>query len=203
MRLQNATKYHFWMFILPIMWVFHYVLFSFILKILTKLSGKIDSCIKLFDDDTTLFLIVENSIQAANLMDNDLDKVPNRANTWLVNFNPQKTEEMLFSRKSANIHNQKLSMDNTEIQRVQFHKHLGLTFNSDCSRYEHIIDITNKAWKRIHKLVLCTKISTGQALFTDHVFIFYSANSRIWGCYLGQLLQLWKIWNCKNPNWGR
>ena len=103
-------------------------------------------------DDTTLYLIVENPIQAANLMDNDLDKIHNWANTWLVKFNPQKTEEMLFSRKSANIHHPKLSMDNTEIQRVPFHKHLGLTFNSDCSWHEYIIDITNKAWKRINLL---------------------------------------------------
>ena len=119
---------------------------------INDIAHEIDSCIQLFADDTTLYLIVENPIQAANLMDNDLDKIHNWANTWLVKFNPQKTEEMLFSRKSANIHHPKLSMDNTEIQRVPFHKHLSLTFNSDCSWHEHIIDITNKAWKRINLL---------------------------------------------------
>ena len=50
----------------------------------------IGSCIKLFADDTTLYLIVEDPNLAANLMDNDLDKIHNWANRWLVKFNPQK-----------------------------------------------------------------------------------------------------------------
>ena len=112
----------------------------------------IESSIKLFADDTTLYLIVEDPIPAANLMDGDLDKVQEWANTWLVKFNPQKTEEIIFSRKTTQIDHPKLSMNNVEIQRVQFHKHLGINFNSDCSWHEHIIDITAKAWKRIHLL---------------------------------------------------
>ena len=63
----------------------------------------IDSSIKLFADDTTLYLIVEDPIPAANLMDGDLDKVQEWANTWLVKFNPQKTEEKLSSRKTTQI----------------------------------------------------------------------------------------------------
>ena len=85
-------------------------------------------------------------------MDGDLDKVQKRANTWLVKFNPQKTEEIIFSRKTSQIDHPKLSMNNVEIQRVQFHKHLGINFNSDCSWHEHICDITAKAWKRINLL---------------------------------------------------
>ena len=112
----------------------------------------IDSSIKLFADDTTLYLIVEDPIRAANLMDGDLDKVQKWANTWLVKFNPQKTEEIIFSRKTSHIVHPKLSMNNVEIQRVQLHKHLGINFNSDCSWHEHIIDITAKAWKRINLL---------------------------------------------------
>ena len=112
----------------------------------------IDSSIKLFADDTTLYLIVEDPIPAANMMDGDLDKVQEWANTWLVKFNPQKTEEIIFSRKTSQIDHPKLSMNNVEIQRVQFHKHLGINFNSDCSWHEHNIDITAKAWKRIHLL---------------------------------------------------
>ena len=113
---------------------------------------EIDSSIKLFADDTTLYLIIEDPIRAANLMDNDLDKVQNWADKWLVKFNPNKTEEMLFSRKNIQIDHPKLTMNNVEIQRVNFHKHLGLNFNSDCSWHEHIIEITTKAWKRIHLL---------------------------------------------------
>ena len=83
----------------------------------------IDSSIKILADDTTLYLIVEDPIPAANLIDGDLDKVQEWANTWLVKFNPQKTEEIISSRKTTQIYHPQLSMNNVEIQRVQFHKH--------------------------------------------------------------------------------
>ena len=36
---------------------------------------------------------------AADLMDTDLDKIHTWADTWLVKFNPHKTEELIISRK--------------------------------------------------------------------------------------------------------
>ena len=51
---------------------------------INDIAQEIDSSIKLFADDTTLYLIVEDPIQASNLMDNGLDKIHNWANTWLV-----------------------------------------------------------------------------------------------------------------------
>ena len=80
----------------------------------------IDSSIKLFADDTTLYLIVEDPIPAANLMDGDLDKVQEWPNTWLVKFNPQKTEEIISSRKNTQIDHQKLSMNNVEFKEYSF-----------------------------------------------------------------------------------
>ena len=59
----------------------------------------INSTIRLFADDTSLYIIVENPITAANILNNDLDKVTNWANKWLVIFNPNKTESLLISRK--------------------------------------------------------------------------------------------------------
>ena len=59
------------------------------------------SSVKLFADDTSLYLIVEDPVMAANLMDIDLDKIHHWANTWLVKFNPHKTEELIISRKNC------------------------------------------------------------------------------------------------------
>ena len=41
-------------------------------------------------------------------------------------------------------------MNNVEVKRVDFHKHLGVTINNDCMWHEHVSEITSKTWKRIN-----------------------------------------------------
>ena len=55
----------------------------------------IDSSIRLFADDTSLYIIDENPIQAAT----DISQIFTWASNWLVTFNPSKTESLLFSQK--------------------------------------------------------------------------------------------------------
>ena len=43
-------------------------------------------------------------------------------------------------------------MNNTQIQEVDTHKHLGITFANDGTWHKHIEDITKKAWTRINVL---------------------------------------------------
>ena len=122
------------------------------LVFINDIVNDIGSSVKLFADDTSLYLIVDDPVMAANLMDIDLDKIHQWANNWLVKFNPHKTEELIISRKTATVIHPSVSMNNVEVKRVEFHKHLGLTFNNDCTWHEHITEITSKAWKRINIL---------------------------------------------------
>ena len=50
----------------------------------------IGSNIRLFADDTSLFIIVENPDTAAELINLDLEKIMTWAKTWLVSFDPKK-----------------------------------------------------------------------------------------------------------------
>ena len=59
----------------------------------------IGSNICLFADDTSLFIIVDNPVAAADCLNNDLDKISQWAATWLVSFNPTNTEPIIISRK--------------------------------------------------------------------------------------------------------
>ena len=61
--------------------------------------NEIGSNIRLFADDTSLFIIVENPYEAAMVLNSDLLKISRWANLWLVKFNPNKNEVMLFTRK--------------------------------------------------------------------------------------------------------
>ena len=113
---------------------------------------EIGSCIRLFADDTSLYMIVEDPNSAADLMNNDLSKIHLWALQWLVKFNPNKTEELIISRKQSRPNHPSLFMNNIPVSRVETHKHLGLIFNEQCSWHHHIIEVTGKAWKRINIL---------------------------------------------------
>ena len=53
--------------------------------------------IRLFADDTSLYIIVEDSIEASNVLSSDINCITEWAGKWLVNFNPSKTESLLVS----------------------------------------------------------------------------------------------------------
>ena len=110
----------------------------------------IGSNIRLFADDTSLFIIVDNPTTAALCLNSDLEKLSCWAAIWLVTFNPSKNESLLISRKINKPIHPPLYMQNVQIQEVSSHKHLGLYFSNDCSWHQHIDYIKQKAWFRIH-----------------------------------------------------
>lgn len=108
--------------------------------------------VRLFADDTSLFVIVEDPISAANILNNDLLKISSWAGKWLVKFNPVKTVWFVITRRRNKRQHPPLYMNNVEIKEVHTHKHLGLTFSDDSTWNEHIALITTTAWKRIGTL---------------------------------------------------
>ena len=57
----------------------------------------IQSTIKLFADDTSLYLIIDDPNETADSLNNDLTTIHDWATKWLVTFNAQKTETMTIS----------------------------------------------------------------------------------------------------------
>ncbi len=55
--------------------------------------------IKLFADDTSLFTVVHDVAQASANLNNDLESVDLWAWQWKMQFNADKTKEMIFSTK--------------------------------------------------------------------------------------------------------
>ena len=106
--------------------------------------------VRLFADDTSLYIVVENPVTAANLLNNNLRRVHSWAGIWLVDFNASKTESMLLTRKRNRPIHPNLIMDNTILKEVVTHKHLGLIFSQNCGWQAHIEDILKKAWQRIN-----------------------------------------------------
>ena len=116
---------------------------------INDIVNDIETNIRLFADDTSLYIIVENPQSSADFLNNDLEKIHNWSNAWLVDFNPNKTESLIISRKHNPPFRPTLYMDNTPIREVESHKHLGLTFDSNGTWDAHIETIITKASKRI------------------------------------------------------
>ena len=66
---------------------------------ITDLTSNTQSTIKIFDDETSTYMSLEDVHQITDILNLDLAKVTDWAKTWTVKFNPLKTELMTISSK--------------------------------------------------------------------------------------------------------
>lgn len=112
----------------------------------------IQSSIRLFADDTTLYVIVNDRKSAGHVLNSDLEKINIWAKQWLVTFNPTKTESLLITNKKHRNQHPNLYFSRSLIQEMSTHKHLGLNFSNNGQWALHIDDIVRKASSRPHIL---------------------------------------------------
>ena len=101
-------------------------------------------------DSFWLYIVVDNPLVAAETLNADFEKISRWAATWLVTFNPNKSVALFLSRKVNHPLHPPLFMENTPINEVEAHKHLGLFLSNDCNWHQHINYIKDKAWARIN-----------------------------------------------------
>ena len=106
--------------------------------------------IKMFADDTCLYLTVENPLIASETLNSDLSDIEQWSNDCLVTFNAQKTESMLISRKTKSPNHPAILFQGHVLDDVSKHKHLGVTLRSDLRWNDHISEIVTKSSKLIN-----------------------------------------------------
>jgi hypothetical protein len=86
-----------------------------------------------------------------NMINIDLSNIKKWGDTWLVKFNPNKTEIMIF-----NIRNQQdelsFDFDGIVLNSVNKHKHLGIIFSSECKWTKHIDSLIQRTSKQLNVL---------------------------------------------------
>ena len=110
----------------------------FFLVYINDLCDNLNCEVKLFADDTSLFPVIENEIIGAEELNRDLEKIRIWAWQWKMQFNAEKTEEVIFSTKRARIVHPPLTLGNDEIKRESEHKHLGMILDSKLNFQNHI-----------------------------------------------------------------
>ena len=86
----------------------------------------------------SLFSVIENEIIGAEELNRDLEKVRLWAWQWKMQFNTDKTEEVIFSTKLARSFHPPLLLGNDEVKREDEHKHLGMILDSKLNFKSHI-----------------------------------------------------------------
>ncbi len=119
---------------------------------INDLTENLESCPFIFADDTILFEVVDNPIDSAQLLNDDLTNISRWSDRWLVTMNPSKTRSMTFSNKRERVNHPVSSMGGCDIEEVDTYTHLGLTFQNNMSWNSHILSIYEKATKRLNLL---------------------------------------------------
>ena len=143
----------------------------------------IEASIRLFADDTSLYIIVDLPDQAAIILNTDLKTISDWANFWLVAFNASKTLSVIFSRESNPVVHPSLFMHDTMINETTNHKHLGLVLSNNCSWTEHINSISDKAWARLNLMrTLKFRVSRRslEKMYISYVRPFIEYSDSVW-----------------------
>ena len=89
--------------------------------------------IKLFADDTSLSLALNNPDSRVEILNHDLEKINEWAKKWKVRFNEEKIQQLNFTRGQNQ--NQQLTFGSTT---------LGINLQNNCRWDEHIRSVINK-----------------------------------------------------------
>ena len=99
----------------------------------------LESEVLLFADDTCLFASANDPAETAEIINRDLAKITEWSRKWKVTFNPSKSKDLIFSFQKPLFNSPPIIFNNTIVDRVDKHKHLGvwLSSNLDFSKQIH------------------------------------------------------------------
>ena len=162
------------------------------------ISENLLSLTRLFADDSSLFVSASNLRDIEGLLNHDLILVSSWAQQWLVNFNPNKTEAMLFSFRQTDEF-PTLVFDGVDIKFVPNHIHLGLIFSDNMKWNAHIESILDRASRMIGIMRKLKYVFSRRALNQTYISFIRPVleyASIVWdGCTVEQRNSLEKLQN--------
>ena len=115
---------------------------------LNDIDENIKSDMFLFADDVALLNKFKNRNDLEIELNSDLKQLNKWAQTWSMDFNPNKTEMVIFSNKKLKS-NPNIYLKDVKINQVPEHKHLGLILSENMKWTTHIDYSIKKARKKL------------------------------------------------------
>jgi len=116
----------------------------FFLVYVNDIVDKLLSITRLFADDTSISSTSRNKDDIEGILNHDLNLISLWSKQWLVDFNPNKTEALFFTPHRFE-NNPNLLFDGVQVNFVDNHKHLGLSFSKDGKWHHHINSVITSA----------------------------------------------------------
>ena len=151
---------------------------------INDIADKLISLCRLFADDTSFSYSSHEESQIKTVIDHDLSQLNEWSKTWLMSFNPNKTEIMLFSNTIIPV--LEFTLNGNTIPIVSTHKHLGVTFSSDAKWNSHIENVLSSATKHIYvlrKLKFSLSRSNLEKLYLVYNRPIFEYASEVWDNY--------------------
>ena len=114
---------------------------------INDLPDGLNSIAKLFDDDTSLFSLVQDPNESAKYLNLDLSVISQWAYQWKMLFNPnpkKPVHEVIFSWKKNEETHPSVFCDNIEVSGTDSQKHLSLVLDNKLTFKKHVKDKLNK-----------------------------------------------------------
>ena len=117
---------------------------------INDIAENLISLTRLFADDTSFSCSGPDESEIQTVIDHDLNALNEWSDKWLMSFNPDKTEIMLFT--NAEAPNIKVKFNGIELPVSRSHKHLGVTLSSDAKWNLHIENILSSVSRHLNIL---------------------------------------------------
>ena len=124
----------------------------FFLIFINDLPENLESKVRIFADDTSLFSTIINPLTCTRKLEVDLERISVWACQWKMSFNPDPTKqavEVCFPKKKNPSNMPQLYFNNAHVSSQQIHKHLGLSLDSKLTFHHQLRETLSKANKGI------------------------------------------------------
>ena len=119
---------------------------------INDLPNGLKSSAKLFADDMSLFTLVKEKNESTSILNNDLLLISKCAYNWKMLVNPDPTkpaQEVIFSKKKIIQIHPVISLNNIQVERVPYQKHLGILLDEKLNFKQHVDNAILKMSKGI------------------------------------------------------
>jgi hypothetical protein len=151
---------------------------------INDITDHTDGICRIFADDTSLGHTSNDLQNLQDMINSGLSNIKKWSEDWLITFNPDKTDIMLFdSRRQGNLN---FKFGQTDILSVDFHKHLGIVFSSDGKWTRHIDYILFKASKQLcvlRKLKFILKREILEKIYLTFIRPLLEYSCEVWDNY--------------------
>ena len=142
---------------------------------INDITDGLKSEVRIFADDTSLFVVVDDPIASYEILNHDIKLIEKWANQWKMSFNPDVSKppiEIVFSTKNIKPNHPPLFFNGIMVDSVDEHKHIGLTLDKKLTFHSHVKESIKKANKGIGIMRFMSKYvprSTLETMYKSYV----------------------------------